>query len=527
VKKPVIHILLLLLIGTISYANSFKVPFQFDDENYVTENPIVKNPQYLFSTPDPAPKMNKDVAATKQTRLMGYLSFALNYRIHGLRVTGYHVANLTVHLLNALLAYWLILLTFRTHFMEKSSLMRHSKNIALVAALMFVSHPLQTQSVTYISQRFTSLATMFCLLSLTCYVLSRLAKTRTRSYSFYLSALIFTVLAMQTKEIAFTLPIIIALYEFSFLKGKPKQRAALLLPLLFTLAIIPLSIMNTGVPIEESIGRATKTQIVISRHDYLCTQFRIVITYLRLLFLPINQNLDYGYPILDSFFNPQVFGSLLILLLIILAAILFYHHSSTGDPAYRIVSFGAFWFFIALSVESSVIALADVIFEHRMYLPSIGLLISLSVFVFLLLKDSSRAISRMVIKVSFVIILIALSSATYMRNSIWLSELSLWQDVVKKSPRKARAYNNLGSIYFSKGLTDETILQYKIAISLNPRYVQARYNLGLTYLKAGFVELAIEQFKEALMINPNHDKSRKWLRVITSNRRVGHPPKPH
>ncbi|MBI4710387.1 MAG: tetratricopeptide repeat protein, partial [Nitrospirae bacterium] len=201
----------------------------------------------------------------------------------------------------------------------------------------------------------------------------------------YLASVVSAVLAMKTKEIAFTLPVIVVLYEFMFLKGKVIKRVLYLIPFLITMLIIPLSFISMDRPIDElisDVGEATRVQSNISRLDYLFTEMRVVITYIRLLLVPLNQMLDYNYPIYHSLFDFKVFLSFLFLLSIFSIAVYFTCRSSTAHKGLRLTAFGIFWFFITLSVESSLIPIRDVIFEHRVYLPSIGIFFVISSVVF-------------------------------------------------------------------------------------------------------------------------------------------------
>src|SRR5208337_4870979 len=127
-------------------------------------------------------------------------TFALNYRINGLAVTGYHIVNIAIHIANSILVYLLVLLTFRTPFMARSSIKQNSRHIAFFSALIFASHPLQTEAVTYVFQRFASLAAFFYLGSLTAYIKSRLSEDKRRMLLYYSISFVSAVLAMKTKE---------------------------------------------------------------------------------------------------------------------------------------------------------------------------------------------------------------------------------------------------------------------------------------------------------------------------------------
>jgi len=192
---------------------------------------------------------------------------------------------------------------------------------------------------------------------------------------------------MKTKEIAFTLPATVVLYEFMFFKSSVRKRLIFLAIVALTLTIIPLSLLHSDKPLSailSELSERTRIQTDMPRWHYLVTQMRVIVTYLRLVFLPVGQNLDYDYPIYHSLFTPQVFFSFLLLLAIVGSALYLLsasrsRHSGSSPRAvpYRLISFGIFWFFITLSVQSSIVPIVDVIFEHRVYSPSVGLFIAI------------------------------------------------------------------------------------------------------------------------------------------------------
>jgi hypothetical protein len=391
----VLSIFLIAVMAILAYSNTFNVPFYFDDKPVIVDNPIVKDLHYFVDLSD-ARKFDKFFEyETFKKRYIGYLTFALNYKLHGLDVTGYHIVNLLIHILNAVFVYFLVVLTFNTPILKRSSIRGHAWKISAVAALLFVSHPIQTQAVTYVWQRVTSLTVTFYLFSLLMYVKARSDSSAAGLSSRvnllpYVLSIISAVLAMKTKEIAFTLPVIIGLYEFMFLEGKLRRRILYIIPFLCTMLIIPLSLLAIDRPLGDIIGDVSEMSREaqgMSRLDYLFTQFSVVVTYIRLIFIPINQNLDYDYPLYSSFLEPAVFLSFLFLLLIfVLGVFLFCRYRETVSHT-RLISFGIFWIFITLSVESSLIPIKDVIFEHRMYLPSIGVFTLLGTSLFMFVEE--------------------------------------------------------------------------------------------------------------------------------------------
>jgi tetratricopeptide (TPR) repeat protein len=377
-----------------------------------------------------------------------------------------------------------------------------------------VSHPIQTQAVTYIVQRLASLAALFYLLSLVMYVKARLVCQHTeqrfigKPVFLYCGSLISAVLAMKTKEIAFTLPVVIILYEFMFLHGKFWKKVLSVIPLVLTMALIPLSLMGTDRPLGDvisDVSDVTRVQTAVSRLDYLYTQCRVIITYLRLIVLPLHQNLDYGYPLFHSFLEREVLLSFLALLSLVGLSIFLLYRSRRSDPAGRLISFGILWFFITLSVESSIIPIRDVIFEHRMYLPSVGIFMAIAWVCFLIIEKFrlQRKHTEIALLIAITGISLVLAGITYARNAVWVNALTLWEDVMQKNPKSERAHNNIANIFQKQGLIDKAIHHYEIAIELNPYYSEPYNNLGFAYKSKGLIDRAIEQFQIAVKINPS------------------------
>jgi hypothetical protein len=271
--------LLIAVTALAIYSNTFFSPFHFDDTGTIVENNKLRDLSNFWPP--------------SGTRYIGFLSFALNYQVGGLEVLGYHLVNILIHIINGFLVWSLVTLTFKTPVMERSSANSKLKYfIALTASLIFISHPVQTQAVTYIVQRFASLATFFYLLSLVLFVKWRISHRTI----FYPLSILCAVLAMKTKEISFTLPFIVLLYEImffgSFVNGHMQRRRTRLLylaPLVLTVLIIPLSLIGIDKPLGDVIGEfreAAQETEEVPRGIYLLTQFRVIATYIRLLILP-------------------------------------------------------------------------------------------------------------------------------------------------------------------------------------------------------------------------------------------------
>lgn len=368
-----VRVAVIALITFLAYSNSFNSAFHFDDFSSIITHPYIKsmnNIPYFFYY-NGSPLIGRPVTMA---------TFAVNFAIGGLDPFSYHVMNFFIHLANAIMVYLILLLTLRNRI-------NGYVNISLFASLMFAAHPIQTQAVTYVVQRAEILSTFFYLLSLGMFIKASLLIREQRAMSnalhatrctLYALSLISAVFAMGSKEIAVTLPVIILLYDFFFLSdGNIKTLSGRwAVHLLFFITLIPL-IYFMGVSqitwfASTDAVQLPPTAIIdpeinsISRHEYFLTQFRVIWTYIKLLILPINQNLDYNYGLSRGLLAPPatLFGGIGIIALFALAAGFF--------KKQRVISFFILWFFLILAPTSSLALLPDVIFEHRMYLPSVG-----------------------------------------------------------------------------------------------------------------------------------------------------------
>jgi len=496
--RSVLSIALIGATGIAAYFNSLHCSFHFDDPTSILDNYAIRDISNLGAIWNYLPR-----------RFILYLSLALNYHLNGLNVFGYHLFNLGIHLATAVLVWWFVLLTLETPAVKKNDITQHAHLLALFAGLIFVSHPIQTQAVTYIVQRAASLATMFYLLSLCFYIKSRLPcqppGLTGLSFNFYYTcALISCIAGMFTKETVITLPLMILLYEFTFLT-EPNQRINWkgLLPFLLCVFIIPITILLT----ETNPGRlhVLQTEPGISSFHYLLTQFRVTLTYIRLLFLPIHQNADYDYPISTSLFELPTLLSLIVSVGVLGTAKYLF-------SKYRLLSFSIFWFFLTLLPESSIFPIHDVIFEHRLYLPMVGFsLFMVSLLYYLLSKNS---IKIMIIVLS--ILVAAYSVLTFERNKVWKDDMTLWTDVVQKSPHKARGYGNRGYEYYLRGNFPQALSDVNQAIAIEPNY--AAHNVrGIIYAKEGLLPQARIDFNQAIAINPNYDRPYNNLGIIDAD----------
>ena len=491
-KNPLSILALLSLIGYLAYSNTFSADFHFDDTSNIVENPKIKDLSNFLNLAG--------------SRSVGFLTFALNYRFGGLEVFGYHLVNLLIHIATGFLVYLLILLLFKASNDPPQSGQEQGSSpllawIALAAALLFVAHPIQTQAVTYIVQRFASLAALFYILAVVGYLKWRLGgRSKKGSAAWYGLAFIATVLAMKTKENTFTLPMMLLIMEGTFFRPLSRLRWVFLIPFLMTLAIIPSSIPDALGEGEAGLIRETTE---ISRWEYFLTQTRVIVTYLRLLILPIAQTVDYDYPIFHSLWTPSVFISFVFLTSLLLGAVFLLFRPQSTRYNSRLVSFGILWFFLALSIESSIIPIRDVIFEHRMYLPFAGVLIATAGWVGGGLGQTQWRVRKEVVIAGFLAILVVLAFATYERNKVWQDGLTLWGDGVRKAPNKPRPHHNFGSSLLARGYQKEALEQFQTTLDLDPEYAMAHLNIGKIYKDQRRYAEAVEEYNKALALEPD------------------------
>lgn len=469
----------LFIWGSLIYLNSLHGPFLFDDLPFIVFNPDIKN---IFD-------INAIWQASelgRPSRFLSFFSFALNYHFHRLDVFAYHVVNLMVHLVNSFLVYWMSRLIFFSPRLKGWKIAEDRGWISFWASVLFLVHPVQTEAVSYITQRFASLATMFYLGSVCFYMKGRITSHGKATY--FLFSAIAAVFSMFTKETALTLPFAVILVEMCFFPGRNLTRwwwvglpFICVIPAMFgfdAMRILSIEHASSGSHVGD----------LINWKSYLLTQFRVVLTYIRILLFPFNQNLLYDFPVSKGLLEPKTLLSFLSLLSVFYFGIrIFSRHV--------LISFGIFWFFLTLLVESSVIPIRHVIFEHRVYLPSVGFFIGFVSALFIGLKHRTLRVTLI-----FTMAVI-FSFLTFQRNKVWQDDILLWSDVVKKSPGQLKGYLNLGVAYTERGQFDQAVETYSRLLEMAVN-AEAFGNRGNVYNRMGQYDLAIQDYKKALAIKP-------------------------
>jgi len=491
-RNHLIAIFAICVLSTIIYSNTLHSPFIFDDLGHIPRNPFIRltslDFQELYDAGFKGRASKRPVAA---------ISFALNYYFGKYDVTGYHLVNITIHIINGILVYFLAVTTFSSIRLFSPQPMDHSTVqpflMALFSALFFVAHPVQTQSVTYIVQRMNSMSTMFCFMSLFFYIRGRLSRIRWRQWSLFFACFVSWVMALGSKEIALTLPFIVLLYEWYFLQNLSTtwlKRNVKYFVFLIVISCLIAFIYLGGNPFDKIL--AFYEHLGFTIWERVLTQFRVIIFYISLLLYPhpTRLNLLHHFTTSHSLVDPiTTLLSLLIILCLMGLAI----YLARRD---RLISFGILWFFINLVVESSVIGLA-MIYEHRLYLPMFGFALIVSYLVFHLLSNR-----RSLAVVISAVITLSLGTAANLRNGVWQDDITFWSDVISKNPQSYGAHNNLGLTLIAKGRHKEGLSHYYEAITINPKDTRARGNLAAYAVSRGKFDEAIAHYSEALRMNP-------------------------
>jgi len=469
-------VLLIVTCGLAVYEGSLGGVFVFDDLPWIVENQSIR-------------KLWPPWAAMGITlRPLLFYSFAINYAISGLDVWSYHVVNLAIHVSAALALYGLvrrILLTDRLVERYGSS----ARWIALVVALIWMVHPLQSQAVAYVIQRGESLMGLFFLLTLYCVV--RGAQSP-HPRPWYVVAVFVHLCGLGTKEVMATcLPVLFildALFVCGSVRGAIRRRWVLYCVMAAPGVIALVAVLYFRIYIDSALPAS---------HTYALTQSGVILHYLRLSFWPDPLCFDYAWPLASSW--KEAYLSVTAVGLLVLGSLWALFRR-------RAVGFLGAAFFLVLAPTSSFMPVRDPALEHRMYLP----LAAVAVLVVLaghqaLRRLPAREHTRALLAPVMVGILVAAGGfRTHQRIGLYRSAEAIWADVIAQRPENARAHNSLGASQAARGDFERAAASYREAIRLRPDYPEAHNNLGVAALHSGQLDSALASCREALRLRPNY-----------------------
>jgi len=467
------QILFLCLAGILVYFNSLSVPFYLDDHHSIVENPAIKSFSNLVE--------HRNFQIMRYT---GYFSLAVNYNLHEYSVFGYHLFNLLVHILTGL-SIFLLLRTLLTS--PKIDVSNNIKTyLPFLTALLFILHPLHTQAITYVIQRHAALAALFYIATLYFYTAGRNSK----NILFFGAAIVTTILALLSKENTVTLPAAILMLEILFFQNLDKKRILIWSAsgLLSALVLTFILFQFFGVSFEM-IDQYTHTQDTrhISRIEYFSTQMLVLWHYIKLYFVPLGLHLDYDITLQKSFFSANVLLAFVAHIAVIAGTIIL-------ARKYPLIIFAVLIYYLTHSVESGLIPLRDFAFEHRAYLPDLGLSILLA---WGLLSLLDLKLPEVAVIAAIAIILVGFASLTIIRNGQWADPIDFYQHETKMSPKKERVWAELGKVYMQQKDFDKALKSFAVALNLG-RDGDTIQALPTTFLNTYLALLYSNQLKKAI-----------------------------
>jgi tetratricopeptide (TPR) repeat protein len=508
---------LVVLAAVAAYANSFAGTFAYDDQGAIVENQTIRRLWPLGPVLSP-PHSGETVSG----RPLLNLSLAINYAISGLDVRSYHAANLLIHVAAALLLMGILRRTFLMPAL-RDRFGKAAVPLALGSALCWTVHPLQTESVTYIVQRAESLASLFYLLTLYCVIRGAAPVGQAFQPDFcrfgvrlesltYFAAVLACLLGTACKEILVTAPLIVLLYDRTFLAGSFaaawRHRWGLYLGLASSWGLLAYLVFSTGLIVRQAEMGAPD---IVS---YTRSQPGVILHYLRLSVWPSSLCMSYEWPVANTL--GEILPGVIVIGLLMAATV-------WGLIGCKAWGFLGAWFFVILAPTSSMMPLNQLAHEHRMYL-SLAAVVVLAVsggYAFWerwlpppAAPGRGARVARWGVPVmAWAAVLLALGYGTVARNRDFRSPLAIWQDAVRKLPDSFFAHYNLGTALAAKGRTAEAIEHYHEALSLKADFCATHYNLANALATLGKDDEAIEHYHEALRLKPDYAEAHNNLGI--------------
>ena len=488
--------LLVIAAGLLAYHNSFTGPFIYDDEPSILTNRTIRHLWPISRVLSPP----HEGGITVEGRPVINLSLAINYALGKTAVWGYHATNLAIHILAALTLLGIVRRTLRQPIW-RGRFSAVANGLALATAIIWMVHPLVTESVTYIVQRAESIMGLLYLLTLYCFIRgaesAHAEDGRWRSWGrlWYGLSVAACALGMASKEVMVTAPLMVLLYDRTFLSSTFREawrrRWPLYLGLAATWVLLGFVLVHGQLPATSVNAR----RLGVRWWQYFLTEPGVILHYLRLSVWPHPLCFDYyGWPIAATWTSilPPALG-----MAILLGATAWALKTNSGW------GFVGAWFFLILAPTSSVVPLDSPAYEHRMYLPLAAVVVVVVFGIHALTSTSRSGLMDGRSAAVFAAVAIVLGFLTWRRNQDYRSELTIWQDTVAKRPDNPRAYTNLGLALVHAGQVQEAIGFYEQALRLKPDSDEARYNLEVALGRTSKPEEAIGHYEQALQLKPD------------------------
>ncbi|MFH0898792.1 MAG: tetratricopeptide repeat protein [bacterium] len=520
--QKVIPPVILSIVSFLAYLPSLNYPFQFDDIANIEKNFAIRfdNPLARWWW---------------HTRWFGDWLNRINFKIGRFEPFYYRFFNVTIHICSGIAIFFLIFNLCRC-VKEKTFLYKNAVLIASATAALFLLHPVQTQTVSYVIQaRLEGLATLFILWALCFFVCIFRAKT---GYAKSLFAFLFFLAWMfswGTKEIVAILPLLILLVAYFFIAQENYAHfkkwlwVYLLVGILFfgfALRYFGSNFLVRILSFDTAIGNnrgnilTEHAFLSITPFRYFISELKVVLHYIWMFIWPVGISVEYDWKLVPSFFSVQAFFPFLVLLSLLIVAF-----REMIKKRYSFVSFGILWFFICIAPRSLFIPSPELVCDYKTYLASVGIhfvlgiaIVSMILKLYQLGKDwalfvvAQRYANRHTIAFGMLlIVMIPVATGMILRNRVWSSGVDFWADNVAKSPDKARTHNNYGVALSEAGRFDDAIVEYKKAISMDKYYQDPLSNLAVAYSMKGNLDGAIDSLRRAIFIAPEYAEAHNNL----------------
>jgi len=488
-NRNYIFICLLILITFWVYFPSLHTPFIFDDIHKIVNNPDIKN---LSNIPKklvyPYNKKNQLFERNDPSRPLVYLTYTLNYHFGKLNPSGYHLINIILHIFSVILIFFLT---------KKIFFYVYEKNFNLYsffAALLFAVHPVNIDAVSYIFARSSILATLFYLMSLFFFI------KKFESKKTYALALFCFFLALASKPIAITLPVIILSFDyiflsnFSFRKVLSKKYHHLLFWIILVIYLVARYVYLGGLGDVE-------TNLTWSRKSYFLIQPFMIIKYIKILLVPLGLCIYHYIAPPRSVFDYRVIISFFFVVLLFIFAYIKYRKKTSNS---KVIIFSILWFFITLTPTSSFFPTAMAMAERRLYLAGFGFyLMLLFIFYYLFSINKKRTFKN--IFIAFIVTYISILSLTaWKRNKLYDNPIALWEEAADKYPQNDKPYSELGILYQREKKYEKAILNFEKVLRISPNNAIDHFNLGYLYQNLSLYEDAVCEYKKTIELNPNY-----------------------
>ncbi len=429
----------------------------------------------------------------------------------------YRIFDVLLHIVNGLMVFALLLFLL-SKFKKNEFIQRNTYPISLLTMILFLLHPVQTQTVTYITQiRLEGLVAFFIFATLLTFVYSVYNTKSIARYLLLMLSFILAAFGSGTKEIIVGLPFVVAVVDWFFISqgewSEFKNRiwihltlASIVWGFLFLYGnITPRNVINIITnPVCNNRGNiltpSSKEPITI--YYYMISQFKVILHYFLIFFFPFGLSFDYGYVLSRSFYGIDVLLPLAVL--ISLGFVIFRRWLSDATD---IIVFCFLWFLILMLPRTSIFISTELVCDYKTYAASFGMMLLLA---YLIIYAVSSAIvySNTLLDHRFevagsILFVCALCYATVIRNNVWSSDLLFWKDAMEKSD-KARCYHNYATALYEKGDINGAIQYFTKAIEKDDFYGEPHVNLALIYQNRGNYVTAMEHYKRALEIGEGH-----------------------